>query len=107
MTMLERILPVAVVALAAIAVISAFLLVRAALERPYIGALVERAVIAVVIAAFGVVSAFLILNSETGRMLVPAQIASIIFRLTLLVLLAVPSYWTWLYWTGRLGSRDK
>lgn len=104
--MLERVLPVAVVLMAALAVISAALLVRAASRRPWIGALVERAGIGAIIAAFGVTSAILVLNTETGRALIDAETARILFRITLLALLAVPTFWDYLYYSGRLGGAE-
>lgn len=104
--MLERMLPVAVVLMTALAVISASLLVRAAIRKPWIGALVERAGIGALIAFFGVVSVVLVLNTESGYLLMDREAASNVFRLTLLGLLAVPSFWDWLYFTGRLGGGD-
>lgn len=103
--MLDRILPIAVVLLTVFAVVSAVLLVNAAVRRPYIGALVERAAIGVLIAGFGVVSAILVLNTEADHALFDIETARILFRLFLLGLLGVPSFWVWLYRSGRLGGR--
>lgn len=106
MTMLERILPVAVVLMTALAVISAAILLRAALNRPFIGALLERAGIGGIIAAFGVTSTVLILNTETGWTLIDRETASILFRVSLLALLAIPTFWDYLYYSGRLGGAE-
>lgn len=102
--MLDRLLPVAVVFLATLAVVSASLLVNAAVRRPWIGALVERAVIGVLIAGFGVLSAMLVLNTEADHQWVDPETARILFRLFLLALLGVPSFWVYLYRSGRLGG---
>lgn len=103
---LERILPVLVVLMTALAVISAAILVRAALQRPWIGALIERAGIGAIIAAFGVTSALLVLNTETGRQLIDMEAARVLFRVSLLALLAVPTFWDYLYYSGRLGGDE-
>lgn len=103
-SMLDRLLPIAVAILTVVAWLSAYVLVRAAMPRPRIGALTERAAIAVLIAVFGTVSTFLVFNTESGRAILPSEAARVLFRLCLLFLLGVPAYWTWLYRSGRLGG---
>lgn len=103
-SMLDRMLPWAVVALTIVSWLSAYVLVRAAWQKPRIGALNERAAIAVLIALFGTVSTILVFNTEADHLLLDAEWARVLFRLCLLALLGIPAYWTWLYRSGRLGS---
>ncbi len=99
-------LTVALFALVVASWASTVLLFRAALLRPRIGALTERAVIALIISAFGTVCAFLVMNTETGGSLLALDAARVVFRLLLLGFLLVPVYWLWLYATNRLGHRQ-
>lgn len=89
-----------------LAITSALILVRAATARPFVGALIERALIGLLIAVFGLVALGLVLNAETGRSVIDPATASVLFRLSLLALLGIPSLWVWLYRTGRLGSKQ-
>lgn len=81
---------------------STFLLVRAALIRPRIGALIDRAIIAAIISAFGTVSMLLVINTETGWAFFALDLATATFRLSVLGLLLVPVLWIVLYVTDRL-----
>jgi hypothetical protein len=96
-------LTIALSALALAAWASTVLLVRAALVRPHIGALTERAVIAVLLSAFGTVCVVLVWNSDSGQALFAIDAARILFRVCLFGLLLVPTIWIVLYATNRLG----
>ena len=86
------------------AVGSAVVLVRAAFVKPRIGALAERAAVGVLIAFFGCVYSVVALDTEAGRVVLSTEIARTITRLAVVALLALPSLWSLLYLTGRLGS---
>lgn len=77
---------------------------RAAVQRPRIGALTERTVIAFIIAVLGTVSSLLRSNTDSGFALFPAQVAALIFAVTILVVLSVPTAWLVLWFTNRLGG---
>lgn len=81
---------------------STFLLVKAALVKPRIGALIDRALIALIISAFGTVSMLLVINTETGWAFFALDVATATFRLSVLGLLLVPTLWIVLYLTDRL-----
>jgi hypothetical protein len=82
--------------------LSSGLLVRHALVRPRIGALTDRAIIAVIISIFGTVSVLLTLNTDTGWAFFAVDVARATFRLSVLALLFVPVMWLALYLTDRL-----
>lgn len=104
---LDQLLPAAVVAMTVFAIASAIILVRAAVRRPWIGALVERAIVGAIIAFFGAISALLVLNTETGHEWLDRDTAINLFRVSLLLLLFVPVVWDVLYFFGRLGETDE
>jgi len=91
--------------LAVFAWVSVLILVRAA-RREHIGALTERAVVAVVIAIFGTVYSGVVANAEVAR-LFDTQSMVVLVRFGVIVLLLLPIYWTLLYLTGRLGDDGK
>lgn len=93
-----------ILVLTAFAVASAVVLCRAAFIRPRIGALVERAAVAVVIAVFGLVCCVLVLNTDGRGWLLSREAASVVFRVSLVVLLALPTVWSALYLTHHLGT---
>jgi hypothetical protein len=103
--MLEHVLPIALVILALSSWFSTALLLRAAWLRPRIGALTERAAIAVILAIFWTVCVVLVLNTDSGHALIPLDVALVVFRICLLILLLIPTYWLWLYLSNRLGDR--
>jgi len=80
---------------------------RAAMRKPRIGALTERAFIAFVIAALGSVSCAIVLNTDSGHAYFPTEVASLLFRLAIIAVLAVPTLWLVLWMTGQLGQSDK
>jgi hypothetical protein len=92
------------IVLAIAAWVSAVLLVVNAARRPYIGALVERAVISVLIAAFGTLCVGLVWNTDSGMAFIPLEVARLAFRWTLLGLLLVPVIWLLLLATDHLGG---
>lgn len=96
-----------VFALTVTAWVSAAVLGRAALRPPHIGALTERAVIAVVIALLGTISCIIVLNTDLGRPWFPVAISSALFRLSVLGVLAVPLTWLILWYLGRLGPHGE
>lgn len=86
------------------AVISAVVLARAAFLKPRIGALTERAVIGALLAFFGVVYTVVALDTELGRVVLTTDLARFVVRCAVVAILSIPTYWTFLYLTGRLGS---
>lgn len=90
--------------LTAFAVASAFVLVRAAFVKPRIGALAERAAVGVLIAFFGCVYSVVAIDTEAGRAVFSTEVARVVVRLAVVALLALPTLWSFLYLTGRLGS---
>lgn len=97
-------LPVLIAVLTIVAVPSAIILVRAAVRRPRVGALMERATAAVVIAAFGVVYTIVAFDTELG--ILDLDGARLVVRLGVVALLCVPVWWTALYLAGKLGSDE-
>ena len=98
-------LPVLIAVLTIVAAVpSAIILVRAAVRRPRVGALMERATAAVVIAAFGVVYTIVAFDTELG--LLDLDGARLVVRLGVVALLCVPVWWTALYLAGKLGSDE-
>jgi cytochrome c oxidase assembly factor CtaG len=87
--------------------LSFLVLGRAALRRPRIGALTERAFIAFVIAALGTVSCLIVMNTDNGHAFFPVEVASLLFRLAIIAVLAVPTLWLALWTTGQLGQADR
>ena len=85
---------------------SLVVLTHAALQKPRIGALSERAFIAFIIAVLGTVACTLAINTDAGRPWFGAEAASMLFRLSIIAVLAVPSIWLALWVTGRLGQGD-
>lgn len=81
---------------------STFLLVRAALVKPRIGALTDRAVIATIISIFGTVALILTVNTDTGAVVFALDAARVTFRLSVVALLVVPVLWLLLFLTDRL-----
>lgn len=102
---LDDFLALMVYALVPFAWFSAGVLWYAARKPPRIGALTERAYIAIVIAVFLSSIAVLVANSEAKSAFLGVEIARIIFRLSVLVLGFVPVAWVLLWATGRLGDR--
>jgi hypothetical protein len=91
-------------ALTAVSWVSFAVLGRAAWVKPRIGALTERAFIAVIIAMLGTVSCLIVWNTDHGYLLFPREIASLLFRLSVLAVLTVPAIWLALWLAGRLGQ---
>jgi hypothetical protein len=85
-------------------VVSTFLLVSEARKPPRIGALSERAVIAVVITNMIVSGTFLTINRVTGYALIPLDVARVLFLASLILLEFVPVVWLTLLYTHRLGD---
>ena len=98
----DAVLTSIIVVLTVVSIASAAVLVRAAYQRPRIGALTERATIAVVIAAFGLVYSAAAINTGLGSTLFTTDAARLGVRATVIVLLGIPAWWTLLYLTGRL-----
>jgi hypothetical protein len=87
--------------------LSFLVLGRAATRRPRIGALTERAFIALVVASLGTVSCLIVLNTDNGHAFFTTEVASLLFRLAIIAVLAVPALWLVLWLTGRLGQTDR
>lgn len=70
-----------------------------------VGALSERAVVAVGIAAFGTLYSLAVYNTEFGRIL-DNEIVRNAVRVGVSLLLLLPVVWVVLYLTGRLGGGE-
>lgn len=81
---------------------STALLVRAALPAPRIGALTDRAFLATIISAFGTVSLLIVFNTDAGLAYFPVEVARVLYRLSVIALLAAAVLWMVLYLTDRL-----
>lgn len=84
--------------------VSAFVLAHAARGPRRIGALTERAVIAFAIAIMVTTGALLTYNRSTDSPVLTVEGARILFSLSLIVIGAIPVFWTALWLTGRLGD---
>lgn len=101
---LDSLLIVLSIALAPFAILSTVILVEEARKPPRIGALTERAVIAVVIAIMVVSGTLLTINRVNGFALFPVEAARAIFLMSLISLEFVPVGWLALLVTHRLGD---
>jgi hypothetical protein len=81
----------------------AFVLTRAAMQKPYIGALWVMAVASTLIAVGISAYVFAVVNAEGGY-IIPREVAQAIFRFVLLGLALFPLWFFWLYKTGRFGD---
>lgn len=99
---MSAVLPSLIVALTVVAAVSAVILVRAAFVKPRIGALTERAILAVVIAVFGAVYATVAINVQLGALFLTTDEGRTLAGIGVVALLAIPAWWTALYLTGRL-----
>jgi hypothetical protein len=98
------VLAVVIVLLTVVAWVSAAILVHASRRRPRVGALTERATVAVVVAIFGTVYSATVTNAEVGGWFdIPTMV--LIIRCAVILLLLMPVWWVYLYATRRLGSR--
>lgn len=80
------------------------ILIVAALQKPRIGALTERAVLGVLLALFAIVAAISALNTDANAALFPVEVARVLVRILIIALEVVPVAWVYLYLTGRLGG---
>lgn len=87
------------------ALVGTVLLVSAAIGRPRIGALTDRAVIAVDICVMILSGVTITVNRLNGYSLFPIEAARVLFLLSLVLLEVVPVYWLWLWHTHRLGAK--
>ena len=94
-----------VFALTGLAWVQVLVLGYAGSSGPRIGSLDERTFVGFLIAMFGTLACLLTTNSDAGRPWFPAEVASLLFRVSLLALLMVPTIWLLLWVTGRLGQR--
>lgn len=101
---LEGLLTGLVFALVPVTWLSTGILAVFAVQRPRIGALTERAVIALMISLLITSGAVLALNTVLGRALFDADMARIVFRVSLLGIGLVPAAWLVLFVTNRLGE---
>lgn len=105
--MIDQFLAALIYALVPFAWLSTAVLVWAARNGPHIGALTERALIAVVIALFLTSIAVIVVNTETDQSLFAVEVARTVFRLSVIGLGFVPVIWTLLWFTGRLGASGR
>jgi len=99
---MSQLLPGAIWTLTVLAWLSAAVLVRAA-RGAQIGALTERAIVAVGLAVFGTAYSLAVYNTEIARLL-PDDVVMLCLRLFVIAVLLLPCYWTLLYLSGRLGD---
>ena len=104
---LESILVALSLALVPFSIISVALLVNEARKPPRIGALTERAMIAVCIAAMVISGTLLTINRINGYALFPIEVARVVFLSSLILLEFVPVFWLALLATNNLGSGGK
>jgi hypothetical protein len=84
--------------------IATVILVRAARKPPRIGALTERAVLALVFAIAVTVYAYVVtLNVELGRPFLDVTATRFVVRALFIAIGLAPLWWLWAYWRGRLG----
>lgn len=83
---------------------STALLVRAALRKPRIGALTERAILAFIISAYGTLGVLLLWNRESGFTLLPINVARDLFTASLFAVFFMPVVWLILFAANRLGG---
>jgi hypothetical protein len=93
-----------IIALTLVSAVSAVILVLAAIRPPRIGALVERAVIALDIVFVGVVYSLVAWDTDLGRVVLSTEIARVAVRFAVVTLLALPAIWTAMLITGNLGE---
>ena len=89
--------------LTGLAWVSFVVFVWAAFAGPRIASLTERTWIALLIALLGTVASLLRYNTDTGFSLFSQATATLLFAITILLVLAVPAAWLVLFVTGRLG----
>lgn len=101
-------IPAALLAvLTVVSCVSAALLVVAAIQKPRIGALVERAIIGVFLAFFGVLYTLVAADTEFGRVILSTEEARFVSRSAVVMILSIPTVWMVLYLTHRLGDNGK
>lgn len=83
---------------------STLLLVSRAIRRPYIGALVERSLIALLISVYVTLGAVITYNRETGYALFDIELARALFIASLFGLAVIPIVWLLLFGSNRLGG---
>lgn len=86
--------------------VSTVVLAYFALTGPRIGALTERAFVGLTIAVLGSVASVLALNTDLGYLWFTDVVRSLVFRLSILAVLAVPCVWLVLWLAGRLGEDE-
>lgn len=69
------------------------LFVWAAFDGPWIASLGERTYIAFILACLGTVASILRYNTDTGYSLMPQSTASLLFVVTMLAVLTIPTIW--------------
>jgi hypothetical protein len=80
---------------------SAAVLIRVARNRPRVGALTERALVATIIAIFGTAYSLILVNSELIHV-ADTDTAVLFVRCAVIVLLTIPAWWSWMLLSGRL-----
>jgi hypothetical protein len=85
---------------------SVIVLGHAAASGPGIGALTERTFVGLVIALLGTVACLIVTNTDAGRPWFNVEISSLLFRLSILAVLAIPCVWLVLWLSGKLGEAE-
>lgn len=76
----------------------------AAFSGTRVGSLTERTFIAFVLAMLGTVGSVLRYNTDSGFSLMPIQVATLVFAVTILIVLLIPTAWLVMWFFGRLGE---
>lgn len=87
-------------------IVCSVILWRAAIVKPHIGALTERAWIAGIIALMVISGTVITINRLNGYNLFPIEMARVLFLVSLILLEFVPVAWMGLWMTGRLGEAN-
>lgn len=102
----DRILAWVILVLGSVGWFCSAVLVTAAIRKPRIGALTERAFLGILLALFATVAGIAALNTDANAALFPVELARVLVRVLIIALEVVPVVWVYLYFTGRLGGDD-
>lgn len=102
----DNVLAALVIVLMPFSWLSALVLVRAARRPPRIGALTERAIIAIAIAIMVSAGGLLTYNRTIDYDLFGIEAARVMFSLSVILIGTLPVAWTVLWFFGRLGQGE-
>jgi hypothetical protein len=102
--MIEAALTALVIVLTPVAWLSTGILFAGAARKPRIGALTERAAIALDISLFVTSALVLRVNTYTEFSLFPVEAARLLFLISSLGIAVLPLAWLYLFFSNRLGE---